>query len=291
MTESETREEILHDQAAELLEGYALGALEPAEAAMVDEHLEEGCEDCEQEVSGLVHMLQALPLASRLVAPPSDDLKVRVLDAIQLDATETNTSSATMTRRDERVPIPISSRVWMTQRVQGVAAAFGIIAIGGLLAWAIVLQGQVNDLEGENSALASAMQVRPAAVSDGGATNVSVANALFTLTGEQSSSLQFISSQSVDARARLMWDPDEALFVLAATGLDPTPGSGAYIVWVETPDGPVQLARLYVDQSGASIVDGTTDLALAQVDVMTITHEDDPTTSTPTGATLLTFSR
>lgn len=303
MTESETLNETLHDQAAELIEGYALGALEPAEAAIVDEHLEEGCEDCEQEVSALVRMLQALPLASRLLAPPSNDLKSRVLEAIQPDAIEANTSSSTrtgssamtasptMTRRDEPVPIPSSTRVWATQRLQAVAAAFGILAIGGLLAWAIVLQGQVDDLEGENLALASAIQDRPAVINAGGVTNASVANALFSLTGERSSSLQFISNQSVDARARLMWDPDEALFVLVATGLDPTPGSGAYIAWVETPDGPVQLARLYVDESGASIVHGTTHLALAQVDLMTITHEDDPDTATPTGATLLTFSR
>ncbi|HJN92470.1 MAG TPA: hypothetical protein QGF05_07065, partial [Dehalococcoidia bacterium] len=59
----------------------------------------------------------------------------------------------------------------------------------------------------------------------------------------------------------------------------------------EEPGGPVQLARLYVDASGVSVVDGRTDLALSQVDLMTITHEDDPTTLTPTGASLLTFSR
>ncbi len=285
MTEAEARSETLHDRAAELIEGYALGALEPAEAAIVDEHLEEGCEDCEEEVSTLVRVLQALPLASRLVAPPSDDLKARVLDSIAA-APPGGASAGTMTRRDESVPIAISCRLRLSQRLQAVAAAFGVLAIGGLLAWAIVLQSQVDDLESENSSLAAALQDGPSA------TNASVVSALFALTGERTSALQFVSDLNVEARARLMWDPDEALFVLAATGLDPTPGSSAYILWApEEPGGPVQLARLYVDASGVSVVDGRTDLALSQVDLMTITHEDDPTTLTPTGASLLTFSR
>lgn len=81
MTNSTPSPESLHDTASELLEGYVLGALEPAEAAVVDEHLDEGCEDCEQEVSVLARIAQSLPLASRLVNP-AGELKSRVLSAV-----------------------------------------------------------------------------------------------------------------------------------------------------------------------------------------------------------------
>ena len=38
-----------HEQASSLLEAYVLDALEPEETAVVDAHLDEGCEDCEGE--------------------------------------------------------------------------------------------------------------------------------------------------------------------------------------------------------------------------------------------------
>lgn len=67
MTEDLAAAESLHDQAAELLEAFALDALAPEEKAVVTAHLDEGCEDCEDEVSALRSIAARLPLAAPLI--------------------------------------------------------------------------------------------------------------------------------------------------------------------------------------------------------------------------------
>ena len=143
MTNPTPPNESLHDRASELLEGYVLGALEPAEAAVVDQHLDEGCEGCEDEVSVLARVARSLPLASRLVAPAAQ-LKGRVLAAVAAStagdsAGPDDTDGPSMTRRDQR---PI--QIWSMRRFQAVAASLGFVALGGLLAWAVVAANTVR---------------------------------------------------------------------------------------------------------------------------------------------------
>ena len=132
MTNSTPPLESLLDTASELLEGYVLGALEPAEAAVVDEHLDEGCE---QEVSVLARIAQSLPLASRLVNP-AGELKSRVLSAVAAsDASVSDDAAApTMMRRG---PWPVA--IWSARRFQAIAASMALLVLDGLLAWAIAL--------------------------------------------------------------------------------------------------------------------------------------------------------
>ncbi|MCZ6544601.1 MAG: hypothetical protein O6913_02715, partial [Chloroflexi bacterium] len=87
--------------------------------------------------------------------------------------------------------------------------------------------------------------------------------------------------------ARLLWDSDAQLFVIGAMGLNSTQDAGAYGVWV---DG-VKLATLHVGETGASFVEGYTQLRLADAAEITITREDDPEATEPTGATVLTLVR
>ena len=77
-----------HDRAAELLEGYVLDALDPPETAVVNEHLDDGCDDWEQELGILRRVLEALPLGLRLIAP-REELREQILAAA---------SAATLTR-------------------------------------------------------------------------------------------------------------------------------------------------------------------------------------------------
>ena len=67
MTRDAQAAESLHDQAAGLLEAFALDALEPDEKAVVSSHLDEGCVDCEEEVSALRSVVEWLPLAAPLI--------------------------------------------------------------------------------------------------------------------------------------------------------------------------------------------------------------------------------
>ena len=269
----------MHDRAAELLEGYALEALDPPETAVVDEHLDDGCEDCEEELGILRRVVQALPLGSRWIAP-REGLRDQILEAaLAVSSGQANAPSAQLQRRDS-APIPMRRRPLQALAGSfGIAAGFGMIALGGLLAWAVVLQTQVDDLQSENRSLVSILSATESRIE----TNM----ASLIWTASDGDMLQFVSDSGTTARARLLWDSDAQLFVIGAMGLNSTQDAGAYGVWV---DG-VKLATLNVGETGASFVEGYTQLRLADAAEITITHEDVPEATEPTGATVLTLVR
>ena len=285
MTNSTPSQESLHDTASDLLEGYVLGALDLAKAAVVDEHLDEGHEgreDCEEEVSVLARIAQSLPLASRLVNP-AGELKSRVLFAVAASdvSVADHADPPTMMRRGPR-----AVSIWSARRFQAVAASMVLLAVGGLLAWAIVLQTEADDLQGENVALTAMMDLSAERLDD------SIATTIFALSGTNSSSLRSVANGTdEDATARMVWDADEANFRLVAKGLDPTAEGGAYVTWAELDDGrTTKLTHFYVGQSGATLVDGTTVVRLSDVKSFTITHEDDAEVSSPSRQQVLPSS-
>lgn len=275
----------MHDRAAELLEGYVLEALDPPETAVVDEHLDDGCEDCEEELGILRRVVQALPLGSRWIAP-REGLRDQILEAALAvssgqagSAVQADAPSAQLQRRDS-APIPMRRRPLQALAGSfGIAAGFGMIALGGLLAWAVVLQTQVDDLQSENSSLVSTLSATESRIESNMASLI--------WTASDGDMLQFVSESGTSARARLLWDSDAQLFVIGAMGLNATQDAGAYGVWV---DG-VKLATLHVGETGASFVEGYTQLRLADAAEITITREDDPEATEPTGATVLTLVR
>jgi anti-sigma-K factor RskA len=112
------------DQFRELIEAYALGALDPEERASVAAHLAGGCAECSQ----------ALDEARRLVgqlaylapeAQPSDALRSRLLETVRAEAT-----AAHAARSSGSVPF------WM----------WG--AVAALLVFAIYLTREVSRLKG-----------------------------------------------------------------------------------------------------------------------------------------------
>jgi hypothetical protein len=65
-----------HDQIRELLEAYALGVLEPAEQAAVEEHLP-GCESCRRLAADYAIVAEALPAALAAATPSQPDPALR----------------------------------------------------------------------------------------------------------------------------------------------------------------------------------------------------------------------
>ena len=120
---------------------YVLGAIDPAERAMVDEHLS-SCLECREELAslaGLPAMLRKVPIveAERLAAPEQDPELAGVPSAEMLTSLISRTSNV---RRMHR---------W---RTVAAAAAVAIVALGGGAFVASALQspgaqqtGQVNN--------------------------------------------------------------------------------------------------------------------------------------------------
>ncbi len=100
-----------HDQFRELIEGYALGALDANERAALEAHIASGCPECAKalEEARLV-VTQLAYLAPP--AEPSEMLRVRVLRTVRADAASASggsggTSSQTMRSGSQRSAIPM----------------------------------------------------------------------------------------------------------------------------------------------------------------------------------------
>jgi anti-sigma factor RsiW len=73
------------DQFRELIEAYALGALDPEECAALEAHLATGCPDCTKAVEEARWLVSQLAYAAPEAAP-SDMLKGRLMQAVRADA-------------------------------------------------------------------------------------------------------------------------------------------------------------------------------------------------------------
>jgi anti-sigma-K factor RskA len=100
-----------HDQFRELIEGYALGALDANERAALEAHIASGCPECAKalEEARLV-VTQLAYLAPP--AEPSEMLRARVLRTVRADAVSASggsggTSSQTMRSGSQRSAIPM----------------------------------------------------------------------------------------------------------------------------------------------------------------------------------------
>lgn len=273
-----------HEQTSLLLEGYVLEALEPEETAVVDAHLDEGCEDCEDEVGLLRRVLGVLPLAGPIF-DTSAELKRRVLREAAATPSGAEaaggggaaTRQARATRR-ESGPGIVARFMGRFGSIGMVAASVGVMAFTGLLVWNVVLQTQVDNLESENSALeGSVANVRREVDSQ-------MTAALLSLSGTATQTRQLSgTANEPDAFARLMLDAEGGDFVMVASGLSPTHDGTVYVIWMRG----VRVGHFYVDDTGSGIGHGRIALPIDGTIEVTVSREVDLTRSAPSGELVL----
>jgi hypothetical protein len=86
----------LHEDVIELLGAYTLGALEEAEAALVQAHVRE-CEVCQKELAGFAEVTTHLAHLGPVQPPP--ELRGRILAAVRQEANAQNTPPQQSPRR------------------------------------------------------------------------------------------------------------------------------------------------------------------------------------------------
>jgi anti-sigma-K factor RskA len=118
------------DQFRELIEAYALGALDEQERAMLESHLTAGCVDCAKVLAEARWVISQLAYLAP-AAEPSDMLKARLLRTVRVDAGAAAT-------RPFRSAVPI----WLWA---GVAALFLFTAYTTWNAWK--LQSEINEVK------------------------------------------------------------------------------------------------------------------------------------------------
>lgn len=120
-----------HEHLEDLIEGYALGALEPAERSLVDEHMAV-CPPCRKQIRHTSDIAHMLGLLAAPVAPPSH-CKRKILEKIEREQ-----FLHTPTRRSRSAP-PLMT--WAA-----IAAMILFMVTGG---WGFSLQRQVLRMNGD----------------------------------------------------------------------------------------------------------------------------------------------
>lgn len=205
-------------QCQELLEGYALDALDADQSAQVRAHLQSGCAACSAELAEVEAVLAQLPL-SLDPQVPSAQVRVRLLEKIR----------GAGSNRDEAlsaVPVTRQRVRWAEPLIAAAAAA----AITAGFFW-VRLDRQQRELD----ALRDQMAAQQARVDElrTGLENQGNSIRMFASPAVQLVSLQG-SSQQPAAKGRVFWDRERDTFHLYAANLKQPPAGKSYELWFIT---------------------------------------------------------
>lgn len=221
-------EDLRCEQIRDLLEAYALGALEEDEQQAVERHLAT-CPDCQAEAAELRETAHALPLALGAVSPvrPPTSLKARVLQAV--------TGDGGTTVRDRG----LARRFWRP-RVAVALAALAVVA--GFSAW--------------NAQLSSALSQER-----------SMRERLAQLVGRQETVFEVVDSPrarravlrppaGTDSRAygKIFTAPDLRDVVAMAARLDQPAAGQTYRLWLTSAAGTQSGGRMVVNAQGFALL-------------------------------------
>ena len=190
-----------HDQFRELIEGYALGALDANERAALEAHLTSGCPDCAKalEEARLV-VTQLAYLAPP--AEPSEMLRARVLRSVRADAGGANGSSSgsqKMQAGPQRSSIPL----WLWA---GVAA---LLLVSLYSTWEARKMQQ--DVAGMNQHAAAELKERKQLEDQ-----LTVAkHEAWILTDPNSKKIEIMPSDKNMPKIEAMWHPQMGIYVMA----------------------------------------------------------------------------
>lgn len=267
------------DDVRERIDARALGALEPEEAAAVDEHVV-GCRDCAASLDEARRVVELLPLAAPLHEPPAA-LRDRVLAAAAaspLGAETRERAGAAAGETEPRTiarPSTVAGRTASRQarssasgggawRYLGRAAVVAALAIGvGGVGMSSVLLGRVDDLEDRNDAMGEQLAVL-SAPADGTTTRTDLADlneevdrhrtALAVLNAPDSSRIRLEAYESAEgASAVYYWSRMDGTGVLLCTNLPEPPPGHEYRVWAGMGADPVDMGTLSVAADGTGI--------------------------------------
>lgn len=224
---------------------FVAGALEPAAAAAVREHLA-GCDDPHPELLELGEAVTALLEAIEPAEPPAA-LKTRLLGDAEADLREGRHPSAAADRGSVAAPVeapspPATGIVSLDRARDGRRPGLGWLAVAaalvvalGLGGWNLALRGQLAD--------AQAYQAGVDAALDLAAQPGSVVALLVTADGASAG----FGVVGGDGTVRL-----------ALRGLAPTSGTQVYTAWGIAGDAaPVPLADIRVGADGVALATGT----------------------------------
>jgi anti-sigma factor ChrR (cupin superfamily) len=213
------------EQVSDLVDAFALGALDEPERDAVARHLE-GCADCRAHLEQAERLVASLAVATPLRRAP-ETLHSRLLTAIatgpdsaaiQNPADHEHPSPVTVTTlpRASKQPARRPWRVWPAG-----AAAAAVVLIAGAGGWIAALQMQVISLQNKSHVLEQGMSDVQGQHS-----------ALQLLASIGSSSVPMWPADSTAAQGTVIWNSMREECSVLASDLPPAPAGESYHVWL-----------------------------------------------------------
>jgi anti-sigma-K factor RskA len=219
------------EEARDQIEAYALGAVERKEARRLESHLK-SCPECRSRSEEAAETVGLLGLSVPLHrADPS--LRSRLLARIGV-------------RADREEAVRPGLPAWGMRAFAFASPVLAVVVLG-LLAWTVLLQGQMSDLRGDNDRLAAAQaegERGVAQVRQELAQAVEAQQSMFTLVEEQrrlATAVLDPQAQEVELtaspehssmQARYVWSPQYETGVLLANNLPILPLDLTYQLWL-----------------------------------------------------------
>lgn len=214
------------EEIGQLLDAYALGAVDPEDVGPIEEHLAE-CLPCWEHLTESQRSAALLALAVPL-EEPCEDLRRRILARAQAES-----ASAGNGRK-----FPDIGR-------RAMPLGFGVLAAGAIaaLSWAFVLQNQAEDLRGDYNSLQEQALVSQRLLSqERELTTLAMTEDIQTTTLQA-------SGLPTALMGHYMWSPSSNLGALICDKMGPAPEGMTYQLWLFYEDG-------FVDGGTFQVVDG-----------------------------------
>ena len=284
-----------HDELIEIAELYALGGVAATERARFEQHVADGCAECEAVLRANLDVTANLLLA---VAPvrPSEASRERLFARVRGDESVRAAPPADRSRgarrgsRLARVPFAAAAGVLLVFGLAGLSALLGVrllrerevgadleegLAYEESISWALV-----REMESERSRRLAAERRLAGLDRIVSALEAPLARSL-ALAGQ---------GEFHRATAKAYLEPESGRLILYAHNLPPVPDGRTYQIWVIVQDQPRSVGVFRSDSSGEAKYDAGRLEDLHGPVTVAVTLESEGGATRPTGPTVLAGS-
>ena len=223
----------------DLCAGYALGSLDEADRKRLEQHLDAGCETCEQALADF-SAATVLLASSAPAARPSPALRDRVLRVVEGTRQGVEVAEPTDGRRRVIELEPRRGRPWMNWGLALAAAAF---AITSAIFWgdASRLRTELDATRGKITDLSAKLEDQQRL------------NEVLSAPGARVAVLEMTQAGVEALRARATYDPASRSAVLVFENFK-APSGHDYELWAIRGAAPASLGVIKTDESGRAVV-------------------------------------
>ena len=242
----------------EILDAYALGAADAREAKAVERHVAD-CVRCWDELTKAQRTAALLALTAPMQEAPAS-LETRIMSAARGAARAGFSPAGSF--GGVRIGWPAT------------AGSVGLVGAAALV-FAVFLQAQVNDLEGDRDTLEDRV------VALGSITRVATAEDVQTISFEEVTRPSITETFSGNADYR--WSTEEGIGVIFCHGMGAPSGGKVYQAWYVTETEPVPAGTFTPDSDGGCLHLMEPEWQVAAATGVGITHENAGGARRPTG--------